>query len=167
MVSWIAIFLSVCALIVSWRSYNFAQSVKEGDLWIEANRLYASIESLLGSLPEQLNKTKRSRQHVMSANGMFNSGHMEKYNREFDALQKRIEELQNSKLEAPNFGATKDFVAKQIVELNRVLVELNGIRDQLSAYYDEDEHERERIAIRSSTAPIGASTRSSFPSKSP
>lgn len=126
----IGILISIGALTVSFKAYNFAKSVKATDLRIQLKKQNVDICKELDSLPKYINDTHLHQVNSFAATGRINSGSQVSAENNKDKYLKKLSELERFKNNPSDItdSLTIDEIEALLVNAHIVMNDLHEIR---------------------------------------
>lgn len=147
----------VAGAIMGYVSYRRSNSLKSLDLRIELRKAVNVAQSSLQQLEKLIEYANKSREAVASAMGRFKSGMMEKWKKEVEADKNAVKLLfQNAPAADKSYDdLTPKELESTLVEVHRLQVQIDEIRNKYEAAVRADDEERKHIRedVRTRHAP--------------
>jgi hypothetical protein len=147
----------IAGAIMGYVSYRRSNSLKSLDLRIELKKALNVAQSALEQLERLIEDANKSREGVASATGRFNSGMMQKWKKEVEEDKNKVK-LLAQKVPAADKSyddSTPKELESTLVEVHRLQVQIDEIRNKYEAAVRADDEERKHIRedIRARHAP--------------
>jgi hypothetical protein len=133
--------------ILGWRGYRLAKTMKTLDLRLELRKADAEIRSRVRAMPELLNRAKRSREAILAASGLAQSGAMQFCR---DELRNSSEQQQRLEQDLPADkidyrGFPPEAIEQELVRRHAALEEANKIISKYEGWLADDAQDRAHV----------------------
>jgi hypothetical protein len=136
----------VAGAIMGFIAYRRSNSIKALDLRLELRRTMNEIEQKTAGADKLLHRANQSRQRVMAATGLNNSGAMQLWNEGFQEDQEKLAGLLEAPPKAESCdGLTPEDLESRLVAAHKFQIDLNEILDKYEVCLDADDESRKEI----------------------
>ena len=137
----------ISGAIMGYVSYRRSNSLNSLDLRIELSKAVNVAQSGLQQLEKSIEYANKSREAIASATGMFKSGMMEKWKQELEADKNALKQLfQNAPVADNSYdNLTPKELESTLVEVHRLQVQMDVLRNKYDAAVRADDEERRHI----------------------
>lgn len=137
----------IAGAIMGYVGYRTGTSLKSLDLRLELKKAANDVQSNLSQLDKLIGHANQSREAVASATGRYKSGMMEKWKQEVEADKNTAKQLlQNAPAADKSYDdLTPRELESTLVEVHRLQVQVDGLRNKYDAAVRADDEERKHI----------------------
>jgi len=139
--------IGIAGAIMGYISYRRSNRLKSLDLRLEFRKAISDVHTDLNRLKELIDKANGSRQAVLAASGMSQSGQMEKWKSDVTADKAKTGELFKR---APKAEVSYDKLQikeleSELVAVHKIKGEIQGLLDKYSEVIRSDDEQRKQI----------------------
>lgn len=145
--SYVGMVTGISGAIMGFISYRRSNSLKSLDLRLELRKAVNQLHQKTKQTNELIIEANKSRRAVASAMGQFRSGRMELWDKDVEADQQL---LTNLNAETPDeseafSGLTAEALEAKLVEVHRIHGEITSVSEKYAAAIEEDNEMRRHI----------------------
>ena len=137
----------LAGLLLGWTNYRRLQQIKALDLRLELRKQVSDVRAVVEALPDLMERSRASRNAVLAALGLAQSGASETWKATWESDRKAAQALAR---EVPDANETYHCLKHQdletkLVEVHALATKAEGPRDKYRTALESDDKEREHI----------------------